>query len=159
MDFTMHSSAFVDGGAMPAELTCEGANRSPPLHWSGAPAATKSFALIIDDPDAPDPRAPQRTWVHWVVYNLTAEATSLASWAAAHGLPAGASQGVNDWNRATYGGPCPPIGKHRYVHRLYALDTVLSGLSRPSKRRLLAAMKGHVLGEAKLTGTYELQRQ
>ncbi len=156
MAFAIHSPAFPDNGPMPQACTCEGAERSPPLQWSGAPPATRSFALIIDDPDAPDPRAPQRTWVHWVVYNIPAAAAELPEGAAKHGLPAGASQGLNDWNRASYGGPCPPVGRHRYVHTLYALDTVLSGLDKPGKRRLLGAMKGHVLGEARLIGTYEL---
>lgn len=157
MTFSIHSPAFTDGGPMPKDCTCEGADASPALSWSEAPPSTRSFALIIDDPDAPDPRAPQRTWVHWVVYNIPADTHALAAGAAKHGLPAGACQGLNDWNRATYGGPCPPIGRHRYVHKLYALDTLLTGLDRPSKRRLLSAMKGHVLAETQLIGTYESQ--
>ena len=157
VSFAIHSPAFADNAPMPRECTCEGAERSPPLQWSGAPAGTRSFALILDDPDAPDPRAPQRTWVHWVLFNIPAATQELPEGAAQGRLPAGARQGINDWNRATYGGPCPPVGRHRYVHTLYALDSMLTGLDKPSKHRLLGAMKGHVLGEARLIGTYELR--
>jgi Raf kinase inhibitor-like YbhB/YbcL family protein len=111
--------------------------------------------LIIDDPDAPDPRAPQRTWVHWVVYNIPADAEGLAEDAAAQGLPSGARQGINDWKRVGYGGPCPPIGRHRYFHRLYALDSVLPDLVSPTKAKLLAAIKSHLLAEAQLVGSYQ----
>jgi len=111
--------------------------------------------LVIDDPDAPDPRAPQRTWVHWVVYNIPADAEGLAEDAAVQGLPSGARQGINDWKRAGYGGPCPPIGRHRYFHRLYALDSVLPDLASPTKAKLLAAMKSHLLAEAQLVGSYQ----
>ena len=128
---------------------------SLPLRWSGAPPGTKSFALIIDDPDAPDPRAPKMTWVHWVAYNIPADATGLSEGAAKSGLPAGAKQGLNDWKRADYGGPCPPIGRHRYFHKLYALDTVLPDLGHATKAQLLDAMKGHVAAEAQLVGTYQ----
>lgn len=153
--FSISSPAFGDKGAVPSKYTAEGENVSPPLEWHGAPAGTQSFALIMDDPDAPDPRAPQRTWVHWVLYDLPADTHSLPADVASHGLPAGAHQGLNDWNRAGYGGPAPPVGRHRYVHKLYALDTVLPKLDHPTKARLLAAMKGHVLAEAQLVGTYE----
>lgn len=158
MAFTLISSAFAHQEPIPRQYSCEGADISPPLAWSGAPAGTKSFALIVDDPDAPDPKAPQRTWVHWVVYNLPADVTSLAAGSAASGLPSGAKSGLNDWKRAGYGGPCPPIGRHRYFHKLYALDSLLADLGQPSKAQLLAAMKGHVLGEAQLVGTYEKGR-
>ena len=164
MAFTIESSAFIDGGPIPREYTCEGAGASPPLKWSGAPSSTRSFALIVDDPDAPDPHAPQKTWVHWVVYNLPADTASLIAGAAkqglprgaAQGLPRGAAQGLNDWNHASYGGPCPPIGRHRYVHKLYALDAFLPNSGPPTKAMLLKAMKGHVLGEAQLIGTYRM---
>jgi Raf kinase inhibitor-like YbhB/YbcL family protein len=140
---------------MPKRYSCEGADISPALHWSGVPPDTKSFALIIDDPDAPDPKAPQTTWVHWVVNGLPADTRGLAEDAAGQGLPGRAKQGINDWKRAGYGGPCPPIGRHRYFHKLYALDTLLLDLEHPTKAQLIAAMKGHVLAEAHLVGTYE----
>jgi hypothetical protein len=114
--------------------------------------------LIVDDPDAPDPRAPQRTWVHWVIYNLSADAHALPADADKHGLPPGARQGLNDWRRAAYGGPCPPTGRHRYFHTLYALDTVLAALENPTKARLLNAMKGHVLAQSQLIGTYQMHQ-
>jgi Raf kinase inhibitor-like YbhB/YbcL family protein len=155
MPLAISSPAFADHGEIPKVYTCEGADLSPPLHWSGAPQGTKSMALIIDDPDAPDPRAPQRTWVHWVVFGLPADTPGLAEDAAANALPGRAKQGLNDWKRAGYGGPCPPIGRHRYFHRLYALDADLSGLEHPTKAQLVAAMRGHVLAEAQLVGTYE----
>jgi len=156
--FTISSPAFAQGAPIPRQYTCEGADISPPLSWSGAPQSTKSFVLIVDDPDAPDPRAPQRTWVHWVLYNIPAEANALPADVAKHGLPEGARQGLNDWKRGAYGGPCPPTGRHRYFHKLYALDVVLGDLDGPSKARLLNAVKGHVLAEAQLMGTYQMGR-
>jgi Raf kinase inhibitor-like YbhB/YbcL family protein len=155
MTLTLASSAFGDGGVIPAIYTCEGRDISPPLAWSRVPKGTKSLALIIDDPDAPDPKAPRMTWVHWVLYNLPPNATALAEDAATAGLPQGAEVGLNDWKRADYGGPCPPIGRHRYFHKLYALDLVLAGLKRPTKAHLEAAIRGHVLAEARLIGTYQ----
>lgn len=158
MPFTIGSPAFADQAAIPKRYTCEGEDVSPGLRWSGAPQGTKSFALIVDDPDAPDPRAPQRTWVHWVLYDIPADATALSDDQANQGLPAGTREGLNDWKRTGYGGPCPPIGRHRYFHKLYALDTVLPDLRRPTKAQLLDAMKGHVLAEAQLVGTYQKGR-
>ncbi len=155
MSFALTSPAFTQGTAIPSQYTCEGADISPPLAWTGAPAGTKSFAMIIEDPDAPDPRAPQTIWVHWVVYDLPSEAHSLPADASRHGLPKGTHQGSNDWGRASYGGPCPPRGRHRYFHRIYALDTVFAKLGTPTKAQLLTAMKGHVLAEAQLIGTYQ----
>ena len=155
MALVLTSPAFANNGAIPKQYTCEGTDISPPLRWSGAPQGTKSLALIIDDPDAPDPRAPKITWVHWVVYNIPADANGLAEGAAKSGPPAGAQLGLNDWKRADYGGPCPPIGRHRYFHKLYALDTVLPDLGRATKARLLDAIKGHVVAEAQLIGTYQ----
>jgi Raf kinase inhibitor-like YbhB/YbcL family protein len=155
MTLTLTSPAFMDSGSIPKKYTCEGEDLSPPLTWSGAPPGTKSLVLIIDDPDAPDPKAPQRVWVHWVVYNLPAGSTGLPEGAGAKEPPKGVGVGVNDWSRTDYGGPCPPIGRHRYFHKLYALDTVLDGLSKPVKRDVEAAMKGHILAEATLLGTYE----
>lgn len=155
MDFVLLSSAFADGAGIPAEHTCEGADTSPPLAWSGAPDATKSFALIVDDPDAPDPAAPKMTWVHWVLYAIPAEMTSLPPAARTDALAkSGIRTGLNDWKRADYGGPCPPIGEHRYFHKLYALDVALGDLGTPTKGQLEAAMKGHILAQATLLGRY-----
>ncbi|HSN16683.1 MAG TPA: YbhB/YbcL family Raf kinase inhibitor-like protein [Gammaproteobacteria bacterium] len=139
---------------MDPRFTCEGQSVSPPLKWSGAPAGTKSFALIIDDPDAPDPANPQRTFVHWVIYDIPPDVMGLKE-DASKDLPGGAHAGANDTGQAAYTGPCPPIGRHRYFHKLYALDVVLPDLHNPDKAQLLAAMKGHVLGEAQLIGTYQ----
>lgn len=152
------STAFEHEEPIPKKYTAQGENISPPLQWSNAPAATMSFVLTVDDPDAPDPRAPQVTWVHWVLYDIPAEILSLPEDVAKHGLPAGTRAGVNGWKRTAYGGPAPPIGRHRYFHRLYALDVVLPDLEYPSKARLLNAMKGHVLAEAHLIGTYQMSR-
>ncbi|HJV79533.1 YbhB/YbcL family Raf kinase inhibitor-like protein [Noviherbaspirillum sp.] len=155
MSMTLTSSAFSAGGSMPSIHTCEGSDLSPPLSWSGVPAAAKSLALIVDDPDAPDPAAPQRTWVHWVLYNLPADAAGLQHGATAHTLPQGTREGINDWKRTGYGGPCPPIGRHRYFHKLYALDLVLPDLHKPTKAQLEHAMHGHILEQAELIGTYQ----
>ena len=142
------------GGAIPVKYTCEGRDVSPPLAWSGVPPGAKSLALIVDDPDAPDPAAPKLTWVHWVLYNLPPDAGALAE--AVTDLPVGTQDGSNDWKRTGYGGPCPPIGRHRYFYKLYALDTtVLPDLGAPSKQQLEGAMEGHVLGRTELVGTYQ----
>jgi Raf kinase inhibitor-like YbhB/YbcL family protein len=146
------STVFHVGAEIPSTYTCDGADRAPPLAWDEAPAATKSFALIVDDPDAPDPRAPKTTWVHWVAYNIPAAVSGLREGGR---LPAGAREGVNDWKRGGYNGPCPPIGRHRYFFKLYALDTELPDLGGPTKAALEKAMKGHVLAHAELIGTYE----
>ena len=158
MSLTITSRAFAAGGAIPATYTCEGKDVSPPLAWTGAPDGTKSFALIVDDPDAPDPVAPRLTWVHWVLYDLPATTDGLPEAMRAEALPAGTREGVNDWGRTGYGGPCPPVGRHRYFHKLYALDSVLSHLKRPSKAALERAMQGHILAQAELVGTYQKQR-
>jgi len=150
---TIASAAFAEGKEIPALHTCQGSDVSPPLSWSGVPDKAKSLALIVDDPDAPDPRAPKMTWVHWVVYNIPASATGLAE--GVQTLPEGAKSGLNDWKRTGWGGPCPPIGRHRYFHKLYALDVVLPDLGQPAKADLERAMKGHVVAEAKLMGTYQ----
>ena len=151
---TLSSPAFSPGGAIPHEYTCEGADISPPLAWQGVPAGTKSLVLIVDDPDAPDPEAPRMIWVHWVLYNLPPETLGLLEDVGASGLPDGTETGLNDYGRADYNGPCPPIGRHRYFHRLYALDLVLQGLDRPTKAQVMAAIEGHVLAAAELIGTY-----
>lgn len=155
MTLTLTSPSFTDGGAIPAKHTCEGDDVSPALSWSGVPTSAKSLVLIVDDPDAPDPAKPQRVWVHWVLFNLPPDSSGLAEGVAEAGLPKGAGSGLNDWGRKGFGGPCPPIGRHRYFHKLYALDTRLDGLSEPRKAEVEAAMKGHVLAEAVLVGTYQ----
>ncbi|MDR2788625.1 MAG: YbhB/YbcL family Raf kinase inhibitor-like protein [Candidatus Accumulibacter sp.] len=146
------SSAFTSNGTIPAQYTCEGANVSPPLAWEGVPPGTASLALIVDDPDAPDPAAPRTVWAHWVLYNLPADGGGLAE--AVGDLPAGTLEGLNDWKITGYGGPCPPIGRHRYFHRLYALDVALPDLRGPDRKTLEQAMRGHVLAEAQVIGTY-----
>lgn len=158
MSLVLTSTAFTAGGPIPEPYTCEGRDVSPPLAWSGAPSGTKSFALIVDDPDAPDPDAPKMTWVHWVLHDLPPGTTGLPEDAASEGLPPGTIEGLNDWKRTGYGGPCPPIGRHRYFFKLHALDTTLPSLKRPTKAQLEHAMKGHVLAQAQLMGTYQKQR-
>ena len=154
MAMQLESPAFAQGGAIPARHTCDGGETSPALRWRDMPAGTQSLALIVDDPDAPDPAAPQRTWVHWVLYDLPPASDGLPEGVAAAQLPAGTREGRNDWKRTGYGGPCPPVGRHRYFFRLHALDIVLPDLQQPDKARLLQAMKGHELGVAELVGTY-----
>ena len=158
MSFELSSESFANGCEIPVVHTCDGAELSPHLAWSGAPEGTRSFALIVDDPDAPDPRAPRMTWVHWVVYNLPASESELPRGAAAAGLPGGGCHGLNDWKRLGYGGPCPPVGRHRYVFKLYALDAALPVLEAPTRARLEEAMKRHVLARTELVGTYERRR-
>ena len=147
------SPAFQNGGSIPAKYTCEGRDVSPPLAWSGVPPQAKSLVLVVEDPDAPDPAHPQRTWVHWLAYNLPPGVTRIDEGAKA--LPGGARDGRNDWGRAGYGGPCPPIGRHRYFFKLYALDAVLPDLGTPDKAKLEAAMKPHAIAHAELVGTYQ----
>lgn len=149
------SSAFAAGMPIPAKFTCDGQDVSPSLAWQNPPRGVRSYVLIVDDPDAPDPAAPQRTWVHWLLYNLPGETAGLPEGLASDDLPPGTLEGRNDWNRAGYGGPCPPIGRHRYFHKLYALDTLLPDLGLPDKDALVAAMEGHVIDEAQLMGTYQ----
>ena len=148
------SSSFTHQGAIPAKYTCEGPDTSPPLAWSGVPPSAKSLALIVDDPDAPDPKAPKMTWVHWVLYDVPSGTSSLAE-GASRSLPSGTRDGLNDWRRTGYGGPCPPIGRHRYFFKLYALDTDLSGVKAANKPELEKAIEGHVIGQAQLVGTYQ----
>lgn len=155
MSLTLTSTAFADNSEIPMRYTCDGENISPPLSWSGAPQSAKSLVLIVDDPDAPDPEAPERTWVHWVLYNLPPTDSGLKQDVASAGLPTGAKEGLNDWRRTGYGGPCPPIGRHRYFHHLYALDIVLPELNNPDKAKLEEAMQGHVIDKAELLGTYQ----
>lgn len=149
------STAFTNEGRIPRNYTCEGDDLSPSLRWSGAPEGTRTFALIVDDPDAPDPASPKMVYVHWVLYNIPANVSELAENAWRSNLPRGAVTGVNDWDKAEWGGPCPPIGRHRYFFKLYALDTTLSGLSSPRKKDVENAMQGHILAQAQLMGTYQ----
>lgn len=155
MPLVLTSSAFTNQGSIPQQYTCQGRDVSPPLSWSGAPDRTKSFVLIVDDPDAPDPAAPKRTWVHWVLYDIPPSAAALPEAVASAKLPPGTREGTNDWNRTGYGGPCPPIGRHRYFHKLYALDLELPDLGPARKADLEEAMDGHVLEKAELIGTYQ----
>jgi Raf kinase inhibitor-like YbhB/YbcL family protein len=155
MPFEIRSSAFSDGGKIPRQYTCEGADASPPIQWTGAPDGTKSLALIVDDPDAPDPAKPQRVYVHWVVYNISPDSNGFEQDASNKGLPGVAKVGKNDWDKTQYGGPCPPIGRHRYFFKLYALDITLDNLSSPTKKNLGSAMQGHILAQAVLMGTYQ----
>ncbi|MEK6770014.1 MAG: YbhB/YbcL family Raf kinase inhibitor-like protein [Gemmatimonadota bacterium] len=152
------STAFQHGGAIPSLYTCDGRDIAPPLAWTGVPTTAKSLSLIVDDPDAPDPDKPKMTWVHWVLYNIPSSTGGLPEGATSGDLPKGTLEGQNDWHRTGYGGPCPPIGRHRYFHKLYALDAVLPDLRVPTKRDLEAAMEGHVLERAELMGTYQRSR-
>ena len=152
MSLSLTSSAFENGGAIPDEYTCDGADLAPALEWTDAPSNTKSFALIVDDPDAPDPKAPKMVYVHWVLYDIPAEVTGIH---VGGKTPHDARDGTNDWKKVGYGGPCPPIGRHRYYFKLYALDALLGDLHEPTKDALLRAMEGHVVAQTELMGTYE----
>jgi Raf kinase inhibitor-like YbhB/YbcL family protein len=154
MQLTLTSTAFGHMEPIPAKYTCEGENISPPLSWAHLPAGTKSLVLIVDDPDAPDPAAPKMTWIHWVLYNIAPSITGLKE--GDGNRPAGNNimEGQSSWNKGGYGGPCPPIGTHRYFHKLYALNTVLPDMQIPTKAALETAMKGNILAEAVLVGTY-----
>jgi Raf kinase inhibitor-like YbhB/YbcL family protein len=156
------SSAFADNGAIPTKYTCESGSEmgvSPPLAWEGVPAGAKSLVLIVDDPDAPDPAQPKMTWVHWVLFDLPATTTGLAEDVPRDALPAGTGEGQNDWKRPGWGGPCPPIGRHRYFFKLYALDAPLGPLAGATKDTVMKAMEGHVLAQAQLVGTYQKTRK
>lgn len=156
MTLVLRSEAFEDGGEIPGTYACEGENVSPPLQWQGLPPGTESLVLIVDDPDAPDPAAPRMVWDHWILYNLPPTLDGLAAGVGVGDLPAGCGEGVNSWGRTGYGGPCPSIGRHRYFHRLYALDTRLPAeLGCPTKDALLLAMEDHILAFAALVGTYQ----
>ena len=155
MTLKLTSSAFEHEGGIPKLHTCQGKDVSPPLAWGGVPKNAKSLVLIVDDPDAPDPAAPKMTWVHWVLYNIPPSATGLPQGISPNELPDGTLEGVSDFQRTGYGGPCPPIGRHRYFHKLYALDIVLPNLMKPRKADVEKAMKGHVIGQAVLVGTYQ----
>jgi Raf kinase inhibitor-like YbhB/YbcL family protein len=158
MKMSLTSPSFADGAEIPRRYTSDGEDLSPPLAWSGVPPGTASLALIVDDPDAPDPRAPRLTWVHWVLYDVPPSTTKLAEGASRGSLPAGTRTGMNDFHHADWGGPSPPIGRHRYFFKLYALDVAPPDLRTPTKAALEKAMHGHVLAEAQLMGTYQKTR-
>lgn len=151
MSLQITSTAFTVGETIPKKFTCDGPDVSPKLTWTEAPPKTQSFALIMDDPDAP-----VGTWVHWVLYDLPADTKELSEGVSKQEqLPSGARQGRNDFGRTGYGGPCPPPGKpHRYFFKLYALDSKLALKAGATKADLERAMKGHVLGQAELMGRY-----
>ena len=152
MPLSLSSPAFPHRGEIPEAYTCDGANTHPPLAWSGVPAGTRSLVLIVDDPDAPDPKAPTHTHVHWVLFDIP---PSVAGLPAGEGIPTAAREGLNSWKQRGYGGPCPPMGRHRYFFKLYALDSALGDLDTSTKDGVERAMRGHVLEQAELVGTYE----
>ena len=154
MKMTLISAAFSHQGEIPSLYSCDGQDISPPLSWAGAPPGTKSFALIVCDPDAPDPAAPKMTWVHWVLYNLPPNSTGLKQGITSADLPSGTKEGINDWHRTGYGGPCPPIGRHRYFFKLFALATMLPGLGKPTMTEMEKAIQDCLLEETELIGTY-----
>jgi Raf kinase inhibitor-like YbhB/YbcL family protein len=143
--FTLRSSAFAEGGSIPRGYTCDGDDVSPPLEWSGAPASTAAYVLLVTDPDA-------RGFVHWVAVDLSGSSRGLAE--RASGKPAAGNEGRNDFGRTGWGGPCPPSGTHRYVFELYALSSPLNLPGRPTAADVRRALGGRVVGEARLTGTY-----
>ena len=151
---TLTSTSFSHNDEIPARHTCDDRDVSPELSWTKIPDGTRSLVLIVDDPDAPDPAAPKMTWVHWMLYNIPPDASSLPEGVGAKDLPPGTLQGLNDWQRTGYGGPCPPVGSHRYFHKLYALDTLLPNLKHPTKAILEKAMEGHVIAHVELIGRY-----
>lgn len=155
MPLTITSPAFDHEGPIPGRYTCDGEDVSPALHWSGAPDGTRSFALIVQDPDAPDPAAPERIYVHWVLYDIPLAASGLDEDVSDDALPSGTRIGTNDWGKREWGGPCPPIGRHRYFFKLYALDTMLGELGAATRDDVERAMEGHILEATELMGTYE----
>ncbi|SFP90036.1 phospholipid-binding protein, PBP family [Nitrosomonas cryotolerans] len=157
MALILTSTSFTHHGTIPTRHTCDGKNVSPALTWTGIPEGIKSLVLIVDDPDAPDPDAPKMTWVHWVLYNIPPDVSGLAEGVTEKKLPPGTLQGMNDWQHTGYGGPCPPIGRHRYFHKLYALGTMLPDLQIPTKAVLENTMRGHIIANTELIGCYQRQ--
>ena len=158
MSISLTSTAFGPNQAIPAKYTCQGANLSPPLAWTGLPQGTRSLALVVDDPDAPDPAHPRMTWVHWVVYDLPPDLTGLPEGAGKQSGAAGGRDGLNGWDQTLWNGPCPPIGRHRYFFKLFALDTLLGNRGQLSSETLQKAMDGHILARGELVGTYQKSR-
>src|SRR4030095_8594715 len=153
MALVIKSPAFTPNGSMPIKFTCEDDDVSPALEWSGVPESAKSLALIVDDPDAPDPKAPKMVYVHWVLYDVPASSRGLAEHVTSAQLPKGTREGKNDFGKLGYGGPCPPIGRHRYFFKLYALDAVIGDLGKgATKADVEQAMKGHIIEQAGLGG-------
>ncbi len=155
LSMKLQSTSFKHESDIPQRHTCEGTDAAPALAWSGAPPTTKSFALVVDDPDAPDPRAPKTVWVHWVLYGMPPVTLGTPEGATKATLPPGTREGKNDWKQTGWRGPCPPIGRHRYFFKLYALDTMLPDLGTPTKAELEKAMDGHIVGQATLVGYYK----
>ncbi len=153
--FQITSTAFTEQAEIPAKHTCEGEDISPPLEWASVPEGTQSLALIVDDPDAPDPDAPKTVWVHWVLFNLPPDSQGLPEAVSSGALPEGTCEGLNDWKATGWRGPCPPVGRHRYFFRIYALDCRLDGQRNVDRARLDRIMRGHILEEAVLMGTYQ----
>ena len=149
INLTVTSESFAHKSSLPIAYTCDGENVSPPLAWSGAPANTKSYTLICDDPDAP-----MGTWVHWVLFNISPEINNISENIDENRLGPSVKKGENSWGKTGFGGACPPSGTHRYFFRIYALNTILTIDGNPTKTELLDAMKGHVLAEGELIGTY-----
>jgi hypothetical protein len=158
MALSISSPSFSNGGEIPERHTCEGKDVSPELRFDGVPQGAKSLALIVHDPDAPDPKAPKIDWVHWVLYNLPPQTRSLPEGTRESSLPAGTLSGMTDFKKTGYGGPCPPIGRHRYFFVLYALDAMLPDLGTPTRQRLEREIAGHVLGKAETMGTYQKKK-
>lgn len=158
MALMIESPAFEHEQAIPARFTCDGDDISPGLRWRGVPDTTQTLALLVEDPDAPDPLAPQTIFTHWIVYNLPPDSTELSENVADNALPRGARLGKNDFERTRWGGPCPPVGEHRYFFKLYALDTPLPTAEPLTRAALLDALEGHVLAYAELKGMYRKRR-
>lgn len=155
MSLQLRSSAYAHGDDIPIRYTCNGDDVSPPLAWSGVPDGTRSLVLIIDDPDAPDPEAPRMTWVHWLLFNLPPDSAGLPEAVTKARLPRGTHVGANSGGHKAYSGPCPPIGRHRYFHKLYAIDTLLNDTMRDDVEAVMRAIEGHVLASAEFFATYE----
>jgi Raf kinase inhibitor-like YbhB/YbcL family protein len=148
------SPAFEESAGIPTIYTCEGQDISPELNWTDVPEKAKSLALIVDDPDAPSPDAPKMVWIHWVLFNIPPDTKGLKEAIRDNELPKDTKIGINSWQKQSYGGPCPPIGRHRYYHKLFALDTTLEDLDNLTADELLAVMKDHIIDKATLIGTY-----
>ena len=140
MSLVLTSPAFDHEGPIPIIHTSDGEDLSPELAWGGLPEGTRTLALIVDDPDAPDPEAPKTTWVHWVIYDMAPSTTGLPEDVAPEALTNGAKEGINDWKRLGWGGPCPPVGRHRYHFKLYALDCEIGDMAMPTKDAVESAM-------------------
>ena len=155
MTLLLTSPSFEHGGEIPTRHTCDGTDLSPKLIWSGVPSGARSLALIVEDPDAPDPAAPTRLWIHWILYDIPPVDGGLPEGVAPADLPAGTRTGMTDSGSDAWHGPCPPIGRHRYYFHLYAFDTLLGDLRTPTRAKLLNAAEGHLLARVELMGTHQ----